>query len=1108
MRAGESSAADVDTDVPPKRRRGRPRKSVQPVTEDDNTVVVEESEAGQDAADDATPVPIKMSRATSSKKTARFADVPEPVIEAMDDAPHMSPAGFEDLPIADTPIRTTSSKQLRARKGTPHAKKAVLVESEEDEGEGSDVLTPTSGEEDNEAQQPSEDLALPEEHQDDLFTPSETSAQSSEAGDDAPAATGDTGAGAQEFQAYEDADDEVQDGTKFAFDEGTTRMPDDTTVLDSENFSMISVDSLPSNAGRSSPPKPEETHNTTVPNIGSHLRHEYLRSSESPTSGSQFPITEGLTLPSSHSITGLSARPIRPTLSRLTTPVLDNTAPLAPPALEPVQPTVPKSQTPRLGRVVTAGVALQGLLDPTRLTPEPSQKALSEKRSSLDDLFRGFSEGTRKELQAGLRLGEQLAEGHSEEITPAASSPIKGQSTTAPKAGVFRTHRKYRQSRLLTPEDQDHVITPAGPVDVGDDVQYPTLNVEEAQDAPLSPARSENEMNWRVDTPSAAAASATQHHDLVETEQEEPAVEANKTAQHDDYADIWQEEASRSSNTAESEEVPAEKSPQLEDLFTDDGPVKPARGKLPRTWRRKNANRLHYSDEAESPQHSSPAHVEPAVSDEDEDDIEEAGEIVTPPLENLPMQDEDESTPGSEASDDTGMFFQSNMPNVFKGKRSSRFEMRQQRRQNTEKVTLSELLEQGESFVQESSPPATKKSSSTTKTNPFIDTPPRFPTLMSSPKKSSPLRRELRSSDIATSSPRYIEEEFTLPLAQSSPFRTIVDGNSALTTASDQRQFRVEMEGNTASTILRVREEANVYVDAYEPQERSLNEITEITEPSRTWHQGQSLLPSSPPKMQQSFTQSMLSARKLALERPEEPTVQNPLAELGAELEAEGYVLSSHADTPVSSRASSIAGVEPNKTPQRDPSLLTRISESLQKPKAPSPHPLFKKLSARLPKIEPWTKTHYKMLDKLYAMHIKHPAIFCASVIPPTPLSNTNGGLLRHFLASCGDLPYVGATFHAWGYEMLMTEELVVLCAVFMQLLTLEDIHEWEQTTGRRILMGDCAPGRTGERISGEEVLRRLATVVLGEAVRRDEREGVVVDRRRGLEVEWPRRGR
>jgi hypothetical protein len=89
-----------------------------------------------------------------------------------------------------------------------------------------------------------------------------------------------------------------------------------------------------------------------------------------------------------------------------------------------------------------------------------------------------------------------------------------------------------------------------------------------------------------------------------------------------------------------------------------------------------------------------------------------------------------------------------------------------------------------------------------------------------------------------------------------------------------------------------------------------------------------------------------------------------------------------------------------------------------------------------------------------------------------------------------------------------MTEELVVLASVFVELMSLNSVQEYEVLAGKRIQFGDCVPGRSGDVISGEEVLRRLATVVMGVSVRRDERDGREIDRSRGLEVEWPVRGR
>ncbi|KAL1801356.1 hypothetical protein ACET3X_001698 [Alternaria dauci] len=1087
MKAGESSAADVDTDVPPKKRRGRPRKNVQLPPETSNT--------REGSARDVTPAQPSSSNSGTSQKSARFSDRPAPTTETMSDALMEA----EELPNLSSPIQRSMRQDIRTRQGTPHANRVVLMESDEHEDEGSDVLTPASGEEDGDPIQTGEavDVDVSEDGHASLPTPSESSVSSSDAGDD-------------HGQAFEDDEPEDGDAAEFASDQATTRMVDDTTIQN-ESFTMISLDTLLSNGARS-PPKPQEMQNTTAATVRSSLRNEYTRPSSDTTHDAGPSNSRELAPPPPDPYTAPTDSG-RPKSSRFVTPVVDADLPSAPPALESVRS---KSQTPTLGRVVTAGVALQGLLDPNRLslTPEPSQQALNQKRGSLDDLFRGFSEGTRKELQAGLRLGEQLAEGQThEDSAPGPSSPVRRLSATAPRRGVFRTQRKSRQSRLITPEDQDHVATPevpitteptpAEPTAMASEVQYPNLNVEEEaieeqeeEEAPLSPARSEGEMSWRADTPPAKRPGLPQRNNgTEETQQDQPAGRTNKPAQWDDYADIWQEEASRSLVSAETEEVPAEKEESLHDIFTENIPAKPARGQLLREWRRKRANEARRGGEVEPPKEPSPAEPEPEVPDQPEDGEEEQGSnVITPLSEDKPMQDGDESSPASEASDDTGMFFQSNVPNVFNQKQPSRFEQRRQRLQEKEKVSLEELLDQGDSYVPESSPPVvTRKPSARTKTNPFIDTPPRFPALMSSPKKSSPLRRELQSADISTSSVQF--EESTLPLVQSSPFHTIVEGDSKISAASDQRQFRVEMEGDTASTIVRVREEANEYLDAYEPQERTLNEITEITEePSR--------LASSPSRMQQRLQQSLLAARK-----PSPLSKVSPRSHESSAQSSSRYSGPQVVDDSVESSSSAQSQASPEVAAREQLNLLDRVKSTIIRPPPPAPHPIISRLTP-LPKIEPWTRTHYKALDKLYTTHLKHPALFCPSIVPPTPLSNTNGYLLRQFISRNGNLPYVGATFHAWGYSMVMTEELVVMCSVFMQLLSLENEEEYYEVTGKRLQMGDCAPGVLGELITGQEVLRRLATVVMGESVRRDEREGRQIDRSGGLEVEWPRSGR
>ena len=81
-----------------------------------------------------------------------------------------------------------------------------------------------------------------------------------------------------------------------------------------------------------------------------------------------------------------------------------------------------------------------------------------------------------------------------------------------------------------------------------------------------------------------------------------------------------------------------------------------------------------------------------------------------------------------------------------------------------------------------------------------------------------------------------------------------------LSTASDQRQLLAELDNaDVTTTSVRVlRAEADGYLDAYSTQERSLNEIEEVTEYSRTQQGESSVMPSSPPIARQMFMPLLL----------------------------------------------------------------------------------------------------------------------------------------------------------------------------------------------------------------------------------------------------------
>ncbi|KAI4142039.1 MAG: hypothetical protein L6R39_005111 [Caloplaca ligustica] len=149
------------------------------------------------------------------------------------------------------------------------------------------------------------------------------------------------------------------------------------SVMESEGFSMVSVSSLPSAQSTSS-------------------------NSVDLKSSGNIPV------------------PIGP--KRLLTPSTSDDPPQQPPPPRPAVPmsddreiAKPRTGTPKLARVVRAGIALQGVLSPKNqrsalrtTSPSPFSSTASP-TERLDDLFSGFGPGTRRELRAGLRLGEELA---------------------------------------------------------------------------------------------------------------------------------------------------------------------------------------------------------------------------------------------------------------------------------------------------------------------------------------------------------------------------------------------------------------------------------------------------------------------------------------------------------------------------------------------------------------------------------------------------------------------------------------------------------------------------------------------------------------------------
>jgi len=331
-------------------------------------------------------------------------------------------------------------------------------------------------------------------------------------------------------------------------------------------------------------------------------------------------------------------------------------------------------------------------------------------------------------------------------------------------------------------------------------------------------------------------------------------------AGQDEDGDIWQEEASRS--VEEDQPQPAERSPQLDDLFAGQA-EKPRRSKIPRTWRRTSGNEFSYVDSpdretlqrkiSDAESRSSAVLTPPSTDDEvgkslevendegkvlreryEEDDtsfthpdaaatqfqIEDRADMTSQAVDQevtSPISDSSESVTSPDG-EDTGLFWQSNLPNVYRQPRP------RPRRQRA--MDLSELLNLNQSSpAKGTSADAQRRFAGSSRTKPpMLSTTaqtryspvrmrPVEGKIKSSPSDasrskmiSSPLRRSLLRSSKVQGSPvgkakgRVVKEQMHSHKQQSMRSEELAeDASEALDTsfqskASDQRQLLAEMD--------------------------------------------------------------------------------------------------------------------------------------------------------------------------------------------------------------------------------------------------------------------------------------------------------------------------
>lgn len=359
------------------------------------------------------------------------------------------------------------------------------------------------------------------------------------------------------------------------------------SVMESEGFSMVSVSSLPSAQSQSS------------------------KSARTERMG----------------------RNVSPSISRRqVTPTTFHDSPAQPPPPKPAIPIQqdreidkPTSGTPKLARVVRAGIALQGVLSPinqrsgsrlssSRLNSTSHLSSAASPKERLDDLFSGFGPGTRRELRAGLRLGEELAKRqnlesrsgkHQEQSTedifasdPHIRYPELPDTSTAQgynlkiPAVAGRASPSFSNTQLPSPARSE--------VDVDDDRmswKYDTIpqrvasvpSVQGGVTDPNVPNRTpdsiddtmlEREAEWQRERDAVSKriqeANSSQIIVIASDGEDDDSPETDL----EDDSDIWLEEARNSRADQSTSDVPP--------IFRQTEAPKPRRSQLPSPWMRKN----------------------------------------------------------------------------------------------------------------------------------------------------------------------------------------------------------------------------------------------------------------------------------------------------------------------------------------------------------------------------------------------------------------------------------------------------------------------------------------------------------------------------------------
>ena len=369
------------------------------------------------------------------------------------------------------------------------------------------------------------------------------------------------------------------------------------SILESEGFSMVSISSLPSVQQHSAEIEVSKKQDLARP------AEDLYRHSAVCAQPLDEPAVRDLTPPPA---SALVLPPPVPSVEARTSP-----RPL-------VKPT---DGTPKLARIVRAGIALQGVLSPTTsgskartsVSKSKSETATQPAKASeqrVDHLFDGFGPGTRRELRAGLRFGEELAK---RQRAPQLNATLHTQqdddvfkedsATSGAKMPDYSSSRGYTlrvpgpERKIEYPDLTNNQLPSPEWSAIDDNDQMSWKATSPKSPAPPLPSNQNNaERDWEAEWQREREAVSKQIQDanssqvIVINSDSEDELQEEEEEEYEEDTDICSAAANSGSETEEAanETDLAILEPEL---------PKPKRSKIPSPWRRQSE--VVYTDELE-----------------------------------------------------------------------------------------------------------------------------------------------------------------------------------------------------------------------------------------------------------------------------------------------------------------------------------------------------------------------------------------------------------------------------------------------------------------------------------------------------------------------------